>query len=129
VRRALRCALTATILTVTITSLSGCALAAVAGASFNDQRAAAADAAVRSELANAQIAASSYAVENNGTYAGLSIKALESEGLTSRDVPAKFEIVVSFDGSSYCVQGTTKFAHTIHIGTTGSYTSGDCPAS
>jgi type IV pilus assembly protein PilA len=58
-------------------------LAAIAIPAFLNQRVDAWDASVKSDLANAAIAAASYSVANNGSYVGLTVAGLTSNyGLT-----------------------------------------------
>ena len=58
-------------------------LAAIAIPAFLNQRTAAWDASVKSDLANAAIAASSYAQDNSGSYSGLTLAKLGTYGFTS----------------------------------------------
>jgi type IV pilus assembly protein PilA len=55
-------------------------LAAIAIPAFLNQRTAAWDASVKSDLANAAIAASSYAQDNSGSYLGLTVGKLNTYG-------------------------------------------------
>jgi type IV pilus assembly protein PilA len=57
-------------------------LAAIAIPAFLNQRVAAWDASVKSDLTSAAIAASSYATQNNGTYQGMTLDALYADGFT-----------------------------------------------
>jgi type IV pilus assembly protein PilA len=58
-------------------------LAAIAIPAFLNQRTAAWDASVKSDLANAAIAAASYAQDHSGSYLGLSLTALGTYGFSS----------------------------------------------
>jgi type IV pilus assembly protein PilA len=57
-------------------------LAAIAIPAFLNQRVAAWDASVKSDLSSAAIAAASYATQNNGSYSGMDITALKNAGFT-----------------------------------------------
>ena len=57
-------------------------LAAIAIPAFLNQRVAAWDASVKSDLSSAAIAAASYATSNNGSYANMDITALKAAGFT-----------------------------------------------
>src|SRR5580693_5455264 len=58
-------------------------LAAIAIPAFLNQRVAAWDASVKSDLSSAAIAAASYATSNNGSYTGLSATTLASNGFNA----------------------------------------------
>ena len=60
-------------------------LAAIAIPAFLNQRQGAWESQVKSDIANAVIAAESYAVSNNGSYAGLTTAALETAGYNATD--------------------------------------------
>jgi type IV pilus assembly protein PilA len=57
-------------------------LAAIAIPAFLNQRVAAWDASVKSDLSSAAIAAASYATQNNGSYSGMDVTALKNAGFT-----------------------------------------------
>ncbi len=58
-------------------------LAAIAIPAFLNQRTAAWDASVKSDLANAAIAASSFAQDNSGSYSGLTVATLGTYGFSN----------------------------------------------
>jgi type IV pilus assembly protein PilA len=74
-------------------------LAAIAIPVFLNQRQSAWESSVKSDLANAGIAAESYSVKNNGTYAGITVDDLTTNGLKLSD--KNHITVVSADATSY----------------------------
>jgi type IV pilus assembly protein PilA len=86
-------------------TLGGCAL--IAAPVFEEQRNAAVEAQARSDLANAAIAAESYAVSNMGAYP------TDSEGLIENGyIPSEgmsdVRILVGDAGTSYCLSVTVE---------------------
>ena len=90
-------------------------LAAIAIPAFLNQRQAAWDSTTKSDLANVEIAAASYSVNNNGTYNAMTIAKLNATpysftASTGTSVPL---IVVSADFQSYTVSAyNTNFSPT-----------------
>ena len=98
-------------------------LAAIAIPAFLNQRQAAWDSTTKSDLANLEIAAASYSVNNNGTYSGMVIgSASPSPGTGLEGAPYNFTpstgtstptIIVSTDKQSYTVSAfNTNFGST-----------------
>jgi len=82
-------------------------LAAIAIPAFLNQRQGAWETQVKSDLANAVIAAETYSTNNNGSYTGLDTAALETEGFKpTEDVTTTVTVLDS--GKSY----TLKAVHT-----------------
>ncbi|HEX4057413.1 MAG TPA: prepilin-type N-terminal cleavage/methylation domain-containing protein [Galbitalea sp.] len=76
-------------------------LAAIAIPAFLNQRVAAWDASVKSDLSSAAIAATSYATTNNGSYSGLTNTLLTSNGFTATSGNSVGTIAVTGSGSGY----------------------------
>jgi type IV pilus assembly protein PilA len=76
-------------------------LAAIAIPAFLNQRVAAWDASVKSDLSSAAIAATSYATTNNGSYSGLTNALLTSNGFTATSGNTVGTISVTGSGSGY----------------------------
>lgn len=96
-------------------------LAAIAIPAFLNQRQAAWDSTTKSDLANLEIAAASYSVNNNGTYSGMTLGAASPasglEGAPYSFTPSTGTsapiITVSSDTQSYTVQAwNTNFGAT-----------------
>jgi hypothetical protein len=128
VKTALRGVIAVALLAASIASLSGCALAGVAASSYHSQLVAAANAKLRSDLADAAIGAAAYAIQNNGSYSGATVAALEANGFSASELPSKFRIVVGVSGTAICMQGTTTFGETSHAIEDGTYSAGACAA-
>ncbi len=81
-------------------------LAAIAIPAFLNQRVAAWDASVKSDLSNAAIAAAGYAAIHNGSYAGLnSTSALAAAGFTQSSGNTISQIITpTADGSGYSMK-------------------------
>ena len=75
-------------------------LAAIAIPAFLNQRVAAWDASVKSDLANAAIAASSYATQNNGSYAGMTLTGAGSLETTYGFTPTSGNKVGNFSATA-----------------------------
>jgi type IV pilus assembly protein PilA len=76
-------------------------LAAIAIPAFLNQRVAAWDASVKSDLSSAAIAATSYAASNSGSYNGLSATTLTTYGFNSTSGNVVGTITVTGSGSGY----------------------------
>jgi type IV pilus assembly protein PilA len=92
-------------------------LAAIAIPVFLSQREGAWESQVKSDIANAVIAAETYSTNNNGTYAGLGEPELEAAGYKASNSVAL--TVTSADASGYVFTVT----HTDYTGQTWTYTS------
>jgi type IV pilus assembly protein PilA len=80
-------------------------LAAIAIPAFLNQRQAAWDSTTKSDLANLEIAAASYSVNNNGTYNGMTIAKLQASpySFTASTGTSTPIVTVSADFQSYTV--------------------------
>jgi len=81
-------------------------LAAIAIPAFLNQRVAAWDASVKSDLSSAAIAASSYATQNNGSYSNMTIAILQSTygfTVTSGNTVGNFSLSGTPAGTGYAL--------------------------
>ena len=99
-------------------------LAAIAIPAFLNQRTAAWDSSVKSDLANAAIAASSYAQANSGSYVGLNVTTLGTYGFTATSgntivlsAPATAGAYVFTDSNSNAVGAGGAHKYTLTTGT------------
>ena len=105
-------------------------LAAIAIPAFLNQRQAAWDATAKSDLANFEIAAASYSVANNGTYASMTLAALKATpySFTPSTDDVTWTVVDASPYQSYTVSvfnknfGTTASAAAGHVWTFSSST-------
>ncbi len=80
-------------------------LAAIAIPAFLNQREKAWASQVESDLKNAAIAAESYAVDNNGSYTGMTMALLESDNGFNATADVTVASTVAADGNSYTLTG------------------------
>jgi type IV pilus assembly protein PilA len=83
-------------------------LAAIAIPSFLSQKNKAVDAAAKSMVRTAQTAAETYATDNNGSYAGISVAALQGVEPTLKDTSGATFSSATGDASTYTLVATSK---------------------
>jgi type IV pilus assembly protein PilA len=89
-------------------------LAAIAIPAFLNQRVAAWDASVKSDLSSAAIAAASYATSNNGSYSGLTSAGLTSNGFTTTSGNTLGTLTVTGSGAGYTLTESNPNSGTGH---------------
>ena len=96
-------------------------LAAIAIPAFLNQRQAAWDSAVKSDLSSAAIAAASFATANNGSYTGLNLTTLQSNGLVLTPDDATNFAVGTVTATTYTItdrnQNSPSTGHTFTLNT------------
>jgi type IV pilus assembly protein PilA len=89
-------------------------LAAIAIPAFLNQRVAAWDASVKSDLSSAAIAASSYATQNNGSYNGMTLDSLEADGFTPTSGNVVSNFALTSDNTGYSLDEANPNSGTGH---------------
>ena len=109
---------------VVLLSLTGCSAVLAAGqGTFDGQRAAAADSAAKSDVANAKVAVLAYQV-SGGT--GLpAVTALAEYGYVPSDGVAA--VTISGDETDFCVETISATDNTFHAEVSGTIEEGPCP--
>ena len=116
------------VVVASLAGLGGCALGSVATSTLRSEQIAAANDALKSDLLDAEVATLTYSVAHDGSASGVTLAELVSSGFKTNEIPAKFRIVVSSDGTKSCAQGATKFGQVSHVTERGSFSTGPCPA-
>jgi type IV pilus assembly protein PilA len=89
-------------------------LAAIAIPAFLNQRVAAWDASVKSDLSSAAIAAASYATSHNGSYVGMDNPALTANGFTPTTGTGDSYTLGAVTATSYTMTGSNSNSGTGH---------------